>query len=146
VDVVAPRLGRDQVYAAAGQPGDVAALRRRAGTRGLLRTLSQNEKDGLEAILAGVSGFVLRYGPVEDRVVGTGRVATGHGFISAPVAPSLLQPVNVTVGRASPPRDRLAPREDEMPSRLVRELSVPETATDFDLIEIPDSVVWDRIV
>jgi DNA-binding NarL/FixJ family response regulator len=60
-------------------------------TRVLMLTVSAEESDVFEAILAGASGYVLKDGPVEDLVAGIQAVAAGGSLISPPIASMLLR-------------------------------------------------------
>lgn len=64
---------------------------RMPATRILMLTVSAEESDVFEAILAGASGYVLKDGPVEDLVAGIRAVAAGGSLISPPIASMLLR-------------------------------------------------------
>jgi DNA-binding NarL/FixJ family response regulator len=64
---------------------------RMPATRILMLTVSAEESDVFEAILAGASGYVLKDGPVEDLVAGIQAVAAGGSLISPPIASMLLR-------------------------------------------------------
>jgi DNA-binding NarL/FixJ family response regulator len=55
-------------------------------TKVLVLTVSADEFDVTEAILAGASGYVLKDGPIEEVVAGIKAVATGQSLISPRVA------------------------------------------------------------
>jgi DNA-binding NarL/FixJ family response regulator len=70
-------------------------------TRVLVLSVSAQETDVTEAVLAGASGYVLKDGPIEEVVSGIRAAAAGHSVISPRIATLLL-------GRV-----RDAAREDE---------------------------------
>ena len=82
-------------------------------TQVLMLSVSQQEDDILEAILAGASGFVLKDGPVQDVVTGIERAVARQPFFSERVAPRLLRHVQQTG------EPRLSP-ESAHPARVGR--------------------------
>jgi DNA-binding NarL/FixJ family response regulator len=67
-------------------------LRDRApASRVLVLTVSAEEADVVDAVLAGASGYVLKDGPIEDVIAGIQAVAAGHSLISPPIAVTLLR-------------------------------------------------------
>jgi DNA-binding NarL/FixJ family response regulator len=74
---------------------------RMPASRVLVVSVSAQEDDVTEAILAGASGYVLKDGPVEEVVAGIKAAAAGESLLSPRVAATLLERV------AS--RQRLAP-------------------------------------
>jgi DNA-binding NarL/FixJ family response regulator len=60
-------------------------------TRVLVLSVSAQEEDVTEAILAGARGYVLKDGPVEEVVAGIRAAAAGHSLISPRIATGLLQ-------------------------------------------------------
>jgi DNA-binding NarL/FixJ family response regulator len=60
-------------------------------TRVLVLSVSADETDVTEAVLAGASGYVLKDGPVEDVVAGIRAAAAGQSIISPRIAAVLLQ-------------------------------------------------------
>jgi DNA-binding NarL/FixJ family response regulator len=86
-------------------------------TQVLMLSVSQQEEDILEALLAGASGFVLKDGPVQDVVTGIERAAARQPFFSERVAPRLLQHVQRTRDHVSP-LNQLTPREADVLTRL----------------------------
>ena len=90
---------------------------RQPPTEVLMLSVSQQEEDILEALLAGASGFVLKDGPVRDVVTGIERAAARQPFFSERVAPRLLQHVKRTNDQVSP-LNRLTDRESDVLTRL----------------------------
>lgn len=86
-------------------------------TQVLMLSVSQQEEDILEALLAGASGFVLKDGPVQDVVTGIARAAARQPFFSERVAPRLLQHVQRTSDHVSP-LNRLTEHESDVLTRL----------------------------
>jgi DNA-binding NarL/FixJ family response regulator len=64
---------------------------RMPASRVLMLTVSAEESDVFEAILAGASGYVLKDGPVEELIAGIRAVAAGGSLISPPIASMLLR-------------------------------------------------------
>lgn len=60
-------------------------------TRVLVLSASDEDTDVLEAILAGVSGYLLKRGPIEDLVAGISRAAAGESTVSPAIAGSVLR-------------------------------------------------------
>jgi DNA-binding NarL/FixJ family response regulator len=60
-------------------------------TRVLILSVSADEADVTDAILAGANGYVLKDGPVEEVVAGIHAAATGQALISPRIATVLLQ-------------------------------------------------------
>jgi DNA-binding NarL/FixJ family response regulator len=60
-------------------------------TRVLILSVSADEADVTDAILAGANGYVLKDGPVEEVVAGIQAAATGQSLISPRIATVLLQ-------------------------------------------------------
>ena len=90
---------------------------RKPPTQVLMLSVSQQEEDILEALLAGASGFVLKDGPVQDVVTGIERAAARQPFFSERVAPRLLQHVQRTTDHSSP-MNRLTAGESDVLTRL----------------------------
>jgi DNA-binding NarL/FixJ family response regulator len=65
-------------------------------TKVLVLTVSADEGDVTEAILAGASGYVLKDGPFEEVMAGIEAVAAGESLISPRVATMMLQRVRQT--------------------------------------------------
>jgi DNA-binding NarL/FixJ family response regulator len=60
-------------------------------TRVLVLSISAQEADVTEAILAGACGYVLKDGPMEEIVAGIRAAASGQSVISPPIATTLLR-------------------------------------------------------
>jgi DNA-binding NarL/FixJ family response regulator len=90
-------------------------VERTPASRVLVVSVSAQEDDVTEAVLAGASGYVLKEGPVEEVVAGIQAAAAGESLISPRIASMLLRKV----------RDRRT-REVEVPSQPLseRELEV----------------------
>jgi DNA-binding NarL/FixJ family response regulator len=63
------------------------------GTRVLVLSVSAEDADVTEAMLAGASGYVLKDMPVEEVVFGIRAAAAGHSLISPRIATALLRRV-----------------------------------------------------
>jgi DNA-binding NarL/FixJ family response regulator len=100
----------------------------------LMLSVSQQEEDILEALLAGASGFVLKDGPVQDVVTGIERAAARQPFFSERVAPRLLQHVQRTSEHVSP-LNRLTEHESDVLARLAGGQTVAGVAVDMGLTE-----------
>jgi DNA-binding NarL/FixJ family response regulator len=90
-------------------------IERTPSSRVLVVSVSAQEDDVTEAILAGASGYVLKEGPVEEVVAGIEAAAAGESLISPRIASMLLRKV----------RDRSVPEvEAPTPPLSERELEV----------------------
>jgi DNA-binding NarL/FixJ family response regulator len=93
-------LAPDVVVMDLNLPGmsGVEATRRLAevapATRVVVLTVSAQEADVTDAIVAGASGYVLKEAPVEEVVAGLRAAASGHSFISPRIATLLLRRVH----------------------------------------------------
>jgi two-component system nitrate/nitrite response regulator NarL len=93
------RLAPDVVVMDLNMPGlsgleATRTLSQRApATRVLVLSVSAQEADVTDAILAGASGYVLKDGPVEEVVAGINAAAAGHAVISPRIAAVLLRRV-----------------------------------------------------
>jgi DNA-binding NarL/FixJ family response regulator len=93
-------LAPDVVVLDLNMPGlsGIEATRRLAevapATRVLVLTVSAQEADVTDAIVAGASGYVLKESPVEEVVAGIRAAATGQSFISPRIATLLLRRVH----------------------------------------------------
>jgi DNA-binding NarL/FixJ family response regulator len=67
-------------------------------SRVIVLSVSAQEGDVTEAILAGASGYVLKDGTVEDIVAGIRAAAAGQSVISPPIATTLLRRLRDTSG------------------------------------------------
>ena len=66
-------------------------VQRNPASRVLIVSVSAQEEDVTEAILAGASGYVLKDGPVEEVVAGIQAAANGESLISPRIATMLLR-------------------------------------------------------
>ena len=66
-------------------------VQRNPATKVLVVSVSAQEEDVTEAILAGASGYVLKDGPVEEVVAGIQAAANGESLISPRIATMLLR-------------------------------------------------------
>ena len=66
-------------------------VERNPASRVLVVSVSAQEEDVTEAILAGASGYVLKDGPVEEGVAGIQAAANGESLISPRIATMLLR-------------------------------------------------------
>ncbi len=90
-------------------------------TRVLILSVSAEEEDVTNAVLAGASGYVLKDGPVEEIVEGVRAAAAGESLISPRIASMLLRRV----------RERAEPQPDLPPVTLSeRELEVLRLVAD----------------
>jgi DNA-binding NarL/FixJ family response regulator len=67
---------------------------RSPASRVLIVSVSAEEEDVTEAILAGASGYVLKDGPVEDVVAGIKAAAAGESLLSPRIAATLLERIS----------------------------------------------------
>jgi DNA-binding NarL/FixJ family response regulator len=91
-------------------------IERAPSTRVLVVSVSAQEDDVTEAILAGASGYVLKDGPVEEVVAGIQAAARGESLISPRIAAMLLRRVRVdeSSGQDAPVQTPLSERELEV--------------------------------
>ena len=112
-------------------------------TKVLVLTVSADEADVTEAILAGATGYVLKDGPIEEVVAGIEAVAAGQSLISPRVATFMLQHLRESSAEA---RDlagaHLSNRELEVLSLLAEGRANHEIA---DLLVISQSTVRNHI-
>jgi DNA-binding NarL/FixJ family response regulator len=85
-------------------------------TRVLVLSVSAQEEDVTDAILAGASGYVLKDGPVEEVVAGIRAAAAGQSLISPRIATILLHRVrdSAEAETTNPSGVRLSARELEV--------------------------------
>jgi DNA-binding NarL/FixJ family response regulator len=84
-------------------------------TRVLVLSVSAQEEDVTDAVLAGASGYVLKDGPVEEVIAGIEAAAAGHSLISPRIATMLLRRVRENdTGGHDVPDVRLSNRELEV--------------------------------
>jgi DNA-binding NarL/FixJ family response regulator len=87
-------------------------VERTPASRVLIVSVSAQEEDVTEAILAGASGYVLKDGPVEEVVAGIQAAANGESLISPRIATMLLrrmrldEPAEVDTPAMTPLSDR----------------------------------------
>jgi DNA-binding NarL/FixJ family response regulator len=112
-------------------------------TRVLVLTVSSDEADVTEAILAGASGYVLKDGPVEEVVAGIEAVAAGQSLISPRVATFMLQHLRESAVEVRELAGvRLSNRELQVLSLLAEGRANQEIA---DLLVISQSTVRNHI-
>jgi DNA-binding NarL/FixJ family response regulator len=97
-------------------------VQRNPASRVLIVSVSAQEEDVTEAILAGASGYVLKDGPVEEVVAGIQAAANGESLISPRIATMLLRKMRLDglSEIALPARTPLSERELQV-LRLVAE-------------------------
>ena len=97
-------------------------VERTPASRVLVVSVSAQEEDVTEAILAGASGYVLKDGPVEEVVAGIQAAANGESLISPRIATMLLRRMRLDepVGVDAPVMTPLSERELQV-LRLVAE-------------------------
>jgi DNA-binding NarL/FixJ family response regulator len=83
-------------------------LRASPGTRAILLTVSTADRYVLEALHAGVRGYVLKTQPIEDLCRAIDDVMRGAVYLSSGVSRAV---VDAYLARGKPPPDRLTPRE-----------------------------------
>jgi DNA-binding NarL/FixJ family response regulator len=85
-------------------------------TRVLIVSVSAQEDDVTEAILAGASGYVLKDGPVEEVAAGIQAAAAGESLISPRIATMLLRRIRTDEPFEPdiPPQAKLSERELEV--------------------------------
>jgi DNA-binding NarL/FixJ family response regulator len=94
---------------------------RAPASRVLVLSVSADEVDVTDAILAGAGGYVLKDGPVEDVVAGVRALADGEALVSPRVAAMLLQRIREReLARTARPGMPLSP-DDLQVLRLVAE-------------------------
>jgi DNA-binding NarL/FixJ family response regulator len=92
---------------------------RMPASRVLMLTVSAEESDVFEAILAGASGYVLKDAPVEELVAGIRAVAAGGSLISPRIASMLLRRIREqALASEEMPEIGLSARELEVLSLL----------------------------
>ena len=88
-------------------------VERTPASRVLIVSVSAQEEDVTEAILAGASGYVLKDGPVEEVVAGIEAAANGESLISPRIATMLLRRMRLDEPAEveAPPKTPLSERE-----------------------------------
>jgi DNA-binding NarL/FixJ family response regulator len=118
--------------------GGVEATRRLieedSDCRVVMLTVSREEVDVLEAMMAGARGFVLKDGPVGDVVQAVTNAAKGHAYFSAAIAPRLLRHTEAIRKRAAGP-NRLSDREVEVVSRIAAGAAPGAIADELGVLE-----------
>ncbi|MDQ4053651.1 MAG: response regulator transcription factor [Actinomycetota bacterium] len=94
-------------------------LRRDPDVKVVMLTVSQEEEDILNAVMAGARGFVLKDGPVDDVIHAVANAAAGLAYFSPKIAPRLLSHVAAT-GRRPTGLNRLTAREADVLTRIAR--------------------------
>jgi DNA-binding NarL/FixJ family response regulator len=101
-------------------------------TRILVLSVSAEESDVLDAILAGASGYLLKDGPVQDVVAGIKAAAAGESLISPRIATMLMAKVrDRDEGGESAPAVSLSARELEVLSLVAQGKGNPEIAEEL---------------
>jgi DNA-binding NarL/FixJ family response regulator len=100
---------------------------RNPATRVLVLSVSAEEADVLDAILAGASGYLLKDGPVEEVVTGIRAAAAGESLISPKIASMLLTKVRDR-GHTDDPPVALSRRELEVLGLVAEGKANPEIA------------------
>jgi DNA-binding NarL/FixJ family response regulator len=104
---------------------------RSPSTRVLVLSVSAEEADVLDAILAGASGYLLKDGPVEDVAAGIRAAAEGESLISPKIATMLMTKVRERQrgdGEAPQPQASLSERELEVLDLVAQGKANPEIA------------------
>jgi DNA-binding NarL/FixJ family response regulator len=94
-------------------------IERMPASRVLVVSVSAQEDDVTEAILAGASGYVLKDGPVEEVVAGIQAAAAGESLISPRIATMLLSRI-----RTDGPADADAPAQTLLSERELEVLQL----------------------
>jgi DNA-binding NarL/FixJ family response regulator len=112
---------------------------RAPASRVLVLTVSAEEADVVEAVLAGASGYVLKDGPIEEIVAGIHAVAAGQSLISPRIAMTLLRRAREQAAAApASAQTELSARELEVLSLLAEGKSNAEIAE--SLVVSPSTV------
>jgi DNA-binding NarL/FixJ family response regulator len=97
-------------------------VQRNPASRVLIVSVSAQEEDVTEAILAGASGYVLKDGPVEEVVAGIQAAANGESLISPRIATMLLRKMRLDgPGENAPPATTPLSERELQVLRLVAE-------------------------
>jgi DNA-binding NarL/FixJ family response regulator len=94
-------------------------IQRMPASRVLVVSVSAQEDDVTEAILAGASGYVLKDGPVEEVVAGIQAAARGESLISPRIATMLLRRI-----RSEEPAESDSPAESPLSERELQVLQL----------------------
>lgn len=103
-------------------------------TRVLILSVSADEADVTDAILAGANGYVLKDGPVEEVVAGIRAAASGQSLISPRIATVLLQRLrDLATSGIDPGAPHLSSRELEVLGLLAEGRPSDEVADNLAL-------------
>jgi DNA-binding NarL/FixJ family response regulator len=94
---------------------------RAPASRVLVLSVSADERDVTDAILAGAAGYVLKDGPADDIVAGVRALAAGESLISPRIAAMLLQRIRDSEWARARPRATPLSRPDVELLRLMAE-------------------------
>ena len=103
-----------------------------SGARILILTVSQEEEDVVEAVLAGASGYVTKDGPVNDLIEGIRALSLGRSFVSPKIAPLLLQRADAA-GDSVPFAARLSSAERSVLVLLAQSRTTEEAADELKM-------------
>jgi DNA-binding NarL/FixJ family response regulator len=112
-------------------------------SRVLVLSVSSQEADVFEALLAGASGYVFKDGPVEDVISGIRATALGHALISSRIASMLMERVR---GSGAAGRQPVAPKLSDRELEVLGLLA--EGQTDHEIAEtlvLPTSAVQTHV-
>jgi DNA-binding NarL/FixJ family response regulator len=103
-------------------------------TRVVVVSVSADERDVTNAILAGASGYVLKDRPVDEVVAAIRAAAAGHSLISPPIARALLRRIRDLAGAGVDPAGvSLSPQEREVLDLLAEGKVAHEIAEALEL-------------
>jgi DNA-binding NarL/FixJ family response regulator len=91
-----------------------ALTERSPATRVLIVSVSADDEDVTEAVLAGACGYVLKDGDIEEVVAGIRAAAAGHSLISPRIATGLLERVRAAAPGSDLTSAHLSSREYEV--------------------------------
>jgi DNA-binding NarL/FixJ family response regulator len=104
-------------------------IARSPATRVLVLSVSAEESDVLDAILAGASGYLLKDGPVEDVAAGIRAASAGESLISPKIATMLMARVRDRErDETEQSKVSLSERELEVLDLVARGMANPEIA------------------
>jgi DNA-binding NarL/FixJ family response regulator len=84
-------------------------------TRVVVLTISEEDEDVVDAVMAGACGYLLKSSSIEELVAGIRAAAAGESLISPQIASKVLQLLRAqTAGRSQPLRAELSDRELEV--------------------------------
>jgi DNA-binding NarL/FixJ family response regulator len=116
---------------------------RAPGTRVVVVSVSAEERDVTNAILAGASGYILKDRPVEEVLEGIRAAAAGRSLISPPIATALLRRIRDLAGAGVDPAGvQLSDQELEVLDRLAEGKVTGEIA---EVLELDASTVREHI-